>query len=142
MSFVTELGNTRSLSGSGGRLFKKTNAERFMEYVTPVTESGCWIWMGKKRSNSVGLKHEYGFTSIGRGEKHDVRAHRLSYTMFRGDIPAGMNVLHRCDVTLCVNPDHLFLGTQAENIADCISKGRFNPRRHRGMDRSMPESQP
>ncbi len=51
-------------------------------------------------------------------------AHRVSWEMFCGEIPAGQKVLHRCDVSLCVNPDHLFLGTQKENVHDCEKKGR------------------
>lgn len=94
---------------------------RFMDKTMPVTESGCWIWMGKLRSNSVGLNHRYGFTSISGKEE---RAHRLSYKIFRGEIPDGLYVLHKCDVTQCVNPDHLFLGTQKENLLDASSKGR------------------
>jgi hypothetical protein len=44
--------------------------------------------------------------------------------MFKGEIPLGLKVLHKCDVTLCVNPEHLFLGTQKENVHDCERKGR------------------
>jgi hypothetical protein len=76
----------------------------------------------KSRSNHL----QYGVCGIG-GRMW--KAHRLSYTIFCGAIPKGMNVLHNCDVTLCVNPDHLFLGTQLDNVADMIRKGRKAPRK-------------
>jgi len=53
------------------------------------------------------------------------RAHRLAWRLSRGEIPYGMQVLHKCDNGLCINPDHLFLGTQKDNVDDCIRKGRF-----------------
>ena len=51
-------------------------------------------------------------------------AHRVAWMLAHGPIPRGMNVLHRCDVPRCVNPDHLFLGTQHDNVRDMIAKGR------------------
>ncbi|WP_194720787.1 HNH endonuclease signature motif containing protein [Noviherbaspirillum malthae] len=82
--------------------------------ITP----GCWLWAGAK--NSWG----YGAMTI---NSKDFGAHAVSYALYVGPIAAGMRVLHRCDTPACVNPDHLFLGTQKDNIADMDAKGRRRP---------------
>lgn len=89
--------------------------ERFDEKYVPVTESGCWLWTGSS--------NRYGHLRVPSAAKA-FRAHRVSYELHKGSIPKGMNVLHRCDVTLCVNPDHLFIGTQTDNMRDMIAKSR------------------
>lgn len=92
----------------------------------PVTESGCWIWL-----RSVGTR---GYGNLRRARKFGtLRAHKISYEIFKGDIPAGMHVLHSCDERLCVNPAHLSVGTNYENILDSMKKGR-----RKGVVRSRP----
>lgn len=95
--------------------------ERFESKFIPEPTSGCWLWTG-----ALTERGDYGKMQI--GGKHE-RAHRVSWKLFRGPIPEGRHVLHRCDVGICVNPDHLFLGTQADNNRDMFSKGRSYDRR-------------
>ena len=80
-------------------------------------DSGCIEWTGAKTATGYGRAHA--------GGKHWL-AHRLFYTVYRGEIPKGMYVCHSCDVPSCVNPEHLFLGTQADNLRDMDAKGRRN----------------
>lgn len=83
--------------------------------VAAVPFSGCHIWMRSCMANGYG---QIGYQ--GRNEY----AHRVAYALFKGTIPNGMSVLHRCDVRCCVNPDHLFLGEAIDNVRDMMNKGR------------------
>jgi HNH endonuclease len=88
---------------------------RFRQRVTQEPNTGCWLWTGNTFPNG------YGQISCG-GRK--LLTHRVSFELDRGSVPADKVVCHRCDVPLCVNPDHLFLGTQSDNVSDCYKKGR------------------
>lgn len=95
-----------------------TDVERFMQFVMKA-ESGCWLWLSTKKKNG------YGTFSYESKKQH---AHRVSYLFFNADIPEGMQVHHRCDNPGCVNPEHLWIGNQKQNIQDMIQKGRhFTP---------------
>lgn len=83
--------------------------------------SGCWLWVGPCDKNGYGKAAEKGSVH---NRPRTVRAHRRSYEVNRGAIPERLHVLHRCDTPACVNPDHLFLGTNMDNVRDMVSKGR------------------
>ena len=89
--------------------------QRIEPYIERLPWSGCWIWL--KSLNNGG----YGTVAVKGKSKF---AHRFSWEFYRGPIPSGKNVLHRCDIPSCVNPDHLFIGSQTDNHLDSQTKGR------------------
>ena len=94
--------------------------DRIMQSVTVNSISGCWEWKGSKRNG-------YGRMTVGSrldGTRKTMSAHRMSYIAFKGDIPDGYFVCHKCDNPCCVNPEHLFIGTRQDNIDDRENKHR------------------
>ena len=90
---------------------------RFWAKVDKLGDGGCWTWTASTDT--------CGYGSIGlSNQRLCVRAHRVSWVIENGEIPNGKYVLHRCDNPACVNPDHLFLGDQKDNMKDMIEKGR------------------
>jgi hypothetical protein len=80
-----------------------------------TNKNGCWLWQKAKAGKGYGVISFY---------QRSYYVHRIAYRLLCGDIPNDKNVLHNCDTPACFNPDHLFLGTQRDNVIDMISKGR------------------
>jgi len=106
------------LSTYGIKRKKKTKSEKFFENISIDRKRGCINWMGYTYGG------RYGGITI---DQKSVRVHRLSWELFYGKIPKGLLVCHHCDNTLCVNPTHLFLGTQKDNMQDMYKKNRQAP---------------
>lgn len=94
---------------------------KFATMTEPDAASGCVLWMRSKNRKGYGQVRIAGRLFI---------ASRLAWEVANGPIPAGMMVLHHCDVPSCVNPEHLFLGTNSDNQRDSVAKGRHAMKRH------------
>lgn len=112
---------------------RRDNIKLFMDRVYPEPNTSCWLYLGSYSKEGYGrLTAEYfnGFRST----------HRFSYFIHKGEFDRDMCVLHKCDNPSCVNPDHLFLGTNNENMADMVRKGRA-ARGTRNIKAKLNESQ-
>mgnify|MGYP001298663090 CR=1 FL=1 len=121
---------------------------RFWSYVASSNECGCRLWLGGTNG-----KPGYGVTGL---NGHRYLAHRLAYWIANGKIIDDLLVCHHCDVPTCCNPEHLFMGTQTDNMRDAVKKGRTasgdrspsrlhpetRPRGNRHGSKTHPESRP
>lgn len=90
-------------------------AKQRLEGRYRITDTGCWEWTRATDGRGYGIVNFRG---------KSCRAHRLSYTAFKGEIPPGLVVMHACDNPPCINPDHLSIGTTSDNIRDAVAKKR------------------
>ena len=99
-----------------GRVSLKSMAERLLEKSLLNSETECVEWLG--------FKNDLGYGRFRANGKKEL-THRESYRTFIGEIPENKRICHHCDNPSCINPTHLFAGTDKDNIQDCIKKGRF-----------------
>lgn len=111
---LTARGDLRKPKGKN----RKDPRLRFESKIMPLDYVGCWLWLAT--ANTTG-----GRGNFWDGHKQ-VNAPRAAWEIYRGKIPEGMIVCHKCDNEWCVNPDHLFIGSYADNVHDCIRKGRHH----------------
>lgn len=125
-------GDVRCCSKScARRLANGTPEQRFWAQVEKT--DGCWFWIPAKARN------EYGAIRV-LGHRSKVKAHRFSWELHFGPIPDGLDTLHHCDTPPCVRPDHLFLGTNGDNVADKVSKGRQSKGAGTGVAKLTPDT--
>lgn len=105
-------------------IYRHTSVKDMILERIEKVDNGCWLWKGSVGSNGYGKINNKG---------QHLSAHRASYTVFKGAIPKGKHVCHSCDIRTCVNPDHLWIGTQRDNIQDMIEKGRKAPQKGKNI---------
>lgn len=98
------------------KIITKTRMAFLRNTLFVTDKTSCWLWTGYISNNGYGQSHFNGKFSS---------AHRTSWMIYNGKIPKGLQVNHKCDVRNCVRPDHLFLGTQKDNMQDASRKGRM-----------------
>lgn len=118
---LSEIPTERKVSRGRPKNTFKAFRESFFGRINKT--KSCWIWTGK-------LLHGYGRVAL---NNREILAHRLSWFFAHGEIPENKLVCHKCDNTLCVNPSHLFIGTQTDNMRDCSNKNRLGGEFKKGI---------
>jgi hypothetical protein len=101
-------------------LIKPSDLERFASKIELPNSQSCWTWKGCRDQDGYGLFH----IQTHRNQQTMLRAHRITYSLYKGMVNTGLVVRHSCDNPPCVNPKHLLLGTHADNMLDKVLRGR------------------
>lgn len=109
-------GAAPTTAAPAANLDQKAAQQRLFERCMPEPNSGCWLWTENVTQGG------YGYLDF---NCRRWRAHRLAYAAFVGPFDESLVVCHRCDTPSCINPDHLWLGTQGDNVRDCARKHRY-----------------
>lgn len=104
--------------------------ERFDSQYIPVTETGCWLWVGACSSRGYGTIKDHYKTRL---------AHRVSYEIHNGQLDDKCFICHKCDIPSCVNPNHLYAGNHITNVADKVSRNRQASGRDVAVPRKLSE---
>jgi len=128
MTLKPEKVSSRAAAAEPRSIDLKKLRPRFEAAIEMVPEAGCWLWV-----KALGDKTGHGVIGDGRGRPSKLlKAHRLAWMLYRGPIPEGLSVLHKCDVGCCCNPEHLYLGAQQDNLRDSKASGKLGPGRNCG----------
>ncbi len=102
--------------------------DRILAQVSKNSAAGCWLWTGSYHKSRPHAANRYGYIGMarGNGKYGSVDTHRAMWIAIHGELPSIVYVCHRCDVPLCVNPEHLFLGAPRDNTRDMLAKNRHN----------------
>jgi hypothetical protein len=122
--------NLRDVS-YGGTVIDRSDVARFWAKVRRSGPDACWLWTASTWRNGYGQFRVQ--LPGGAGKQKTCGAHQVAYAVSHGSIPLGAHVLHKCDVKRCCNPQHLFVGTHADNMRDASAKGRLSVQRPSGQ---------